>query len=612
MRKKCYAAFLLFILCCYYMTGSAYAISGDQIREDKIDEFIDEEMKELVQQGLAKGITVALVKDQEIALCKGYGYADEKKGIPVNPENSTFMIGSVSKVFVPIAAMQLAERGKLDLEVPVTGYLEADFPNFKYPVTMKQLLTHTAGFDFMLSHLESENEKDRMTLKEFVTECQPPQVYQPGEVSNYSNYGIALAGYVIECISGQSFADYAQDNIFGPLNMNFTTYKSEGKGIVSKAYSPLGEEKQDVIVNSYPAGSATTTAHDMAVFMNFLLGEGDQKVITQASKEEIFAQNFSMEKALPGLGYVWMRYERNGHIFYIHDGGTANFTSQIAIFPENKLGVFISSNQINDSKYSLADCIYGIVELLYGKANEEKALSPSKMDDIEITGYYAPTNRSILGPDKLLNVLYYGFTNKISGNSLTGYHINGMKLDYIGNHQYQGKMGKYTFIQRGNLMYYTLNGTNNFLVRVPWYESSQWQILLLLPAVLTLGIGFFIFGIRLIAGIVTGKGRSYNLICIPPVLVFIALGAMILRFIGHVHYMNEVFGGLNCTVGIAGVLQFFRITAAVITVLGFGGIASGIYLWRNRRSMTLCLFHTVWCIAVLLFILWLVQMNLVL
>ncbi len=610
MIKKGSAAFLLLVLCCICMTDMAYAKTSVSVRTDQVTGFIDKEIQRLVQQGMVKGITVALVKDQEIVLCKGYGYADEKKGISVDPENSTFMIGSVSKVFVPIAAMQLAERGLLDLDVSITRYLGADFLKLKYPVTMKQLLTHTAGFDFMLSGLETEDEKDRMSLKEFVRDCQPAQVNKPGEISNYSNYGIALAGYVIECISGQSFAEYAQDNIFEPLNMNHTTYMTEARGIASKAYNPSGEEKKDVVVNSYPAGSVTSTARDMAEFMNFLLGEEQQTVLSNASKREILAKNYTMEEELPGMGYVWMRHEANGHAFFTHDGGTANFTSEIAVFPEEKLGLFISCNQINGSKYSLADCIYGTAELLYGNELTEKASILDEEEGIKLNGYYAPANRIIRGSDRLLNVLYYGFTTKLTGNSCKDYRLNGMELKYLGSHRYEGKSGIFTFVQKNDRLYYTLNGSNNYYIRVPWYESSQWQILFLLPALLILASGFLIFGIRFLAGIITRKRKADTLVCIPPIAVFVMLGAMVLRFICHIDYMNEVFGGLNCTVGLAGVLAFFRIAAAMFLLLGLSGVASGIYLWFQRNSLILRWFYLFWCVAVFIFMSWLVRMNL--
>lgn len=109
--------------------------------------YIDSEMNKLVGNKLAKGIMVSIIRNNEVVLSKGYGYADEKTGREVNPESTIFKIGSVSKIFVAFAAMQLKEQGKLDMKAPITQYLEADFPRFKYPVTMDNLLTHTAGFE---------------------------------------------------------------------------------------------------------------------------------------------------------------------------------------------------------------------------------------------------------------------------------------------------------------------------------------------------------------------------------------------------------------------------------------------------------------------------------
>lgn len=298
-----------------------------------IIDYIDTEINKLIDHKEAKGITVSIVQNNEVVLSKGYGYADEKNGINVEPESTIFKIGSVSKIFVSLAAMQLVEQGKLDMNTPITQYLEADFPKFKYPVTMENLLTHTAGFEDLYSPLEVELEKDIIPLKDFVSNYMPSQVFKPGEVSAYSNYGISLAGYVIERISGMSFYDYAEENIFKPLEMNQTTYMPTPKGTVSKAFSPKGEEKSDVLEHSYPAGSVTSTAEDMAKYMTFLLDENDQSILGSTGKIDMFNQHFAMDKELLGYGYVWRRHEINGHIFYEHGGGTANFTSELVLFP---------------------------------------------------------------------------------------------------------------------------------------------------------------------------------------------------------------------------------------------------------------------------------------
>jgi CubicO group peptidase (beta-lactamase class C family) len=459
--------------------SSAHAEIGDAdtVSDKNIINYIDTEINKLVNNKSAKGITVSIVQYNEVVLNKGYGYADEKNGIKVEPVSTIFKIGSVSKIFVSIAAMQQQEQGKLDMNAPITRYLEADFPKFKYPVTMENLLTHTAGFEDLYSPLEVEFEKDIMPLKDFVRNNMPNQVFKPGEVSAYSNYGISLAGYVVEKISGMSFYDYTEKNIFKPLKMNHTTYMPAPKGTISKAYSPTGEEKADVLEHSYPAGSVTSTAEDMAKCMNFLLDENNQIILDSKGKTDMFDKHFAMDKELPGYGYVWMRHEINGHIFYGHGGGTANFTSELVLFPEQKLGIFISSNQIGN--YELAEYSFGVAEILYGK--EQNKPADSGVNPRDISGYYMPARSVFKGSDKFVSSILNiscGFPKHITGNPEEGFQMDGKKLTAVGEDAYriEGNSDDIKFVQKGNHLYYCPKQYYTSCIRVPWNEGMQWQL----------------------------------------------------------------------------------------------------------------------------------------
>ena len=185
-NKVLFALALIVITLLQTLTNCvAFAATNNDnpISDNNIIDYIDTEINKLVDNKLAKGVAVSIVKNNEVALSKGYGYADEKNGIDVEPESTIFKIGSVSKIFVSFAAIQLEEQGSLDLNTPITQYLEVDFPKFKYPITMENLLTHTAGFEDLYSPLEVELEKDIMPLKKFVRDYMPNQVFKPGEVS---------------------------------------------------------------------------------------------------------------------------------------------------------------------------------------------------------------------------------------------------------------------------------------------------------------------------------------------------------------------------------------------------------------------------------------------
>jgi hypothetical protein len=498
------------------------------------------------------------------------------------------------------------------MNAPIIQYLEADFPEFKYPVTMEALLTHTAGFEDMYSPLEVEAEKDIMPLSNFVRNYRPNQVFKPGEVSAYSNYGISLAGYVIERISGMPFYDYAEKFIFMPLQMKHTTYQPTPKGTISKAYSPKGEEKSDVLEHSYPAGSVTSTAEDMTKFMNFLLDDKDQSILGSKEKKDMFDQHFAMDKEWPGYGYVWIRHEINGHTFYEHGGGTANFTSELVLFPEQKLGIFISSNQIGN--YELAEYSFGVAEMLYGK--EQKKTAYSGINTRDISGYYIPARSVFKGSDKfagsLLN-LFCGFPKHITGNSEDGFEMDGKKLIAVGEDTYsiEGKSEFIKFIQKGNHLYYSPKQYYTSCIRVPWYEGTQWQLFVILSFIALSLIGFLMAIVRAISGTIKKKGGYPVLTHLPYMVVFLLFVSMIIRFIFYMDYMNKVFGDLNCTAGLNGVISFYKVAASMIAIFGLCGIVSTIFLWLKKRNIFVCVFYSAWSVVIMLFTSWLIQLNLI-
>lgn len=144
-----------------------------------VADLVDLEVSRLVQEESVKGAIVSIVKEGQVVLSKGYGYADEELGIKADEANTAFRIGSISKTFVAIAAMQLVEQGKLEMDEPISTYLDADLPKFLYPITMKELLTHTAGFEDMISGMIVRNAKNAEPLSKGVRTNIPDQVFKP-------------------------------------------------------------------------------------------------------------------------------------------------------------------------------------------------------------------------------------------------------------------------------------------------------------------------------------------------------------------------------------------------------------------------------------------------
>ena len=182
-----------------------------------LEAWLDGMVPYALKAGDIAGAVVVVVKDGSVLLQKGYGYEDVEKQVPVDPARTLFRPGSVSKLFTWTSIMQLVEAGKLDLDADVNKYLK-DFQvasTYPQPVTLRNIMTHTSGFeDGGVGYLFAEKAEDLLPLGEWVAKHEPARVRPPttdwadGTHASYSNWATALAGHIVEIISGQSFDDY--------------------------------------------------------------------------------------------------------------------------------------------------------------------------------------------------------------------------------------------------------------------------------------------------------------------------------------------------------------------------------------------------------------------
>ena len=190
----------------------------------ELEAFLDELFAKQMEEYHIAGAAVSVVKDGKLFFAKGYGYADLEKRIPVDPEQTIFRIGSVTKLFTWTAVMQLVEQGKLDLDADINTYLDFRIPNtYPQPITLKHLMTHTAGFEDLHFETLALDANDLMPWREWMASHIPARVRPPGDRAAYSNYGAALAGYIVARVSGQPYDQYIQEHILDPLGMAHTT-----------------------------------------------------------------------------------------------------------------------------------------------------------------------------------------------------------------------------------------------------------------------------------------------------------------------------------------------------------------------------------------------------
>lgn len=300
------------------------------------------------------GAVFVFVKDGKVLFAKGYGYADLEKKRPVNPEKTLFRVGSVSKLLTATAVMQLAEQGKLNLDEGVNRYLTLfKLPNnFSRPVTTANLLTHTGGFDECYLGMDARTERDIIPLGPYLAKRLPPRVMPPGEFVSYSNYGMALAGYLVEVLSGDLYAQYVEDNILRPLGMHRSSLSAPahlapdiavGYEYRRGTYVPLPFD----YTNLGPAGALNATALDMARFMLAHLQGGRYeaaRILQQDTAEQMHRQHFTHHPRMPGVTYGFFERFQNGQRLISHEGDLPGFASMLLLQPDKKLGFFVSYN----------------------------------------------------------------------------------------------------------------------------------------------------------------------------------------------------------------------------------------------------------------------------
>lgn len=324
-------------------------IAADEM-ETFVDDFFTQQMDELDIPGL----TFVLVHDGEVLLAKGYGSASLEKGTPVDPEETVVRIGSVSKLFVATAVMQLVEQGQLDLHADVNQYLSSFQieDSHSEPVTLAHLLTHTAGFEDP-PYSSTTDPTEVPPLGPYLAEHMPPRVGPPGETFRYSNHGYALAAYVVEEVSGLSFDEYAQQNILDPLGMERSGYllgPPMPEGLATGYFYENGEQiPQPVDYDAdYPGGSMVSTATDMARFMLAFLQDGryeDTPILQPDTIEGMHQGHFTITPGKSGVTYGFAEGFVNGQRLLGHSGAITGFSTILDLLPEHDLGYFFSFNE---------------------------------------------------------------------------------------------------------------------------------------------------------------------------------------------------------------------------------------------------------------------------
>ncbi|MBX3704072.1 MAG: beta-lactamase family protein [Steroidobacteraceae bacterium] len=330
------------------------AQAAPQLTRADLEAWLDGFMGFALPRGNIAGAVVVVVKDGETLLQKGYGYADLEKQAPVDPEGTLFRPGSISKLFTWTAVMQLAEQGKLDLDADVNGYLDFEIPPGPNgtPIRLRDLMMHTPGFEESVKELIIEDASRVVPLGEVLKRWVPHRIYEAGKMPAYSNYGTALAGYIVERVSGQGFDDYLEQHIFTPLGMAHSSFRQPlpeallagmSQGYDDASGKPQGYE----IINLTPAGALAATGADMARFMIAHLQKGElggQRILAAETAEKMHGTANTVIPELNRMVLGFYETNTNGRRIISHGGDTQYFHSDLHLYLDDGVGYYISFN----------------------------------------------------------------------------------------------------------------------------------------------------------------------------------------------------------------------------------------------------------------------------
>lgn len=374
-----------------------------ELTAQDLEAFLDGIVPLQLERDDIAGATIAVVKDGKLLFAKGYGYADYEKKKPVSSEETLFRPGSVSKLFTWTAMMQLVEQGKLNLDHNVNDYLDFTIPDaFGQPITLKNLLTHTPGFEEAIKDLITFR-VENPNLGDYLKTHTPLRIYPPGTVPAYSNYGAALAGYIVERVSGRPFNEYLEENIFKPLGMTHSTFRQPLPPTLAPFMSngyQLGsdEPKQFEVVVPFPAGSMSSSGADMARFMLAHLQDGqlgDARILRPETARLMHSRLFALDQAANAMAYGFYEESRNGHRIIGHAGDTVYFHSDLHLMPDAGVGFFVSHNSAGQGQPPRTTIWEMFLDRYFPSTSPpEPTLASAKEDAKAVIGTYELSRRS--------------------------------------------------------------------------------------------------------------------------------------------------------------------------------------------------------------------------
>ena len=331
--------------------SAAPTASCGQVTPAALADYFNTAVPDKLARDKVPGAVVSVVAGGETVFAQGYGLSDVERGTPMSATDSLVRIASITKLFTWTAVMQQVEAGRLDLDADVNTYLDVKVPDtFPAPVTLRNLMDHTAGFENVVVGTGARTASDVPPLHDYLAANMPRRIYPPGVITAYSNYGAGLAGYIVSRVSGEPYDQYVQRHLLDPLDMRHSTATEPVPAALAsdlaRSYNTddgAAETVPFTFDRMPPDGSISTTATDMARFAAAHLGHGPA-VLGPATMATMHERSYGVDPQVGGYAHGFRDVTRNGRRVLMHDGGWEGFLSGLILVPDCDLGLFLSIN----------------------------------------------------------------------------------------------------------------------------------------------------------------------------------------------------------------------------------------------------------------------------